>query len=79
MTFRSLTLCIQAVLYGKVEADPERLSFLDEVYNRGCVNWDSSEGYADNEDLIGKWFAKTGKRKGVLYSRGLWQLDVHKE
>ncbi|KAL8782849.1 MAG: hypothetical protein Q9195_009556, partial [Heterodermia aff. obscurata] len=53
-------------LYGEVEADTERLDFLDEVYNRGCLNWDTAEGYADNEDLIGEWFARSGKRKEVF-------------
>ena len=41
------------------------MEFLDEVYNRGCWNWDTAEGYADNEELIGKWFTKSGKRDDV--------------
>ena len=45
--------------------DPERLAFLDEVYNGGCLNWDTAEGYADSEELIGKWFARSGKRNEV--------------
>lgn len=55
-----------AVLYGKVDPDPQRLAFLDQVYERGCLNWDTSEGYADSEDLLGKWFARTGKRNEVM-------------
>ena len=53
------------MLYGKVEPDAERLDFLDKVYDRGCLNWDTAEGYADSEELIGKWFARSGKRKEV--------------
>ena len=53
------------MLYGKVEPDAERLDFLDGVYDRGCLNWDTAEGYADSEELIGKWFARSGKRKEV--------------
>ena len=54
-----------AVLYGAVGSDSERLEFIDEVYQRGCWNWDTAEGYADSEELIGKWFAKSGKREDV--------------
>lgn len=56
---------IPAILYGAVGTDAERLDFIDQVYNRGSWNWDTSEGYADSEVMIGKWFAQSGKRDDV--------------
>lgn len=44
-----------SVAYGPVDSDEERLKFLDELYARGCTNWDSANVYLDSEDLIGKW------------------------
>ena len=38
---------------------------LDRAYELGATHWDSSDAYMDNEELIGKWFARTGKRKEV--------------
>ncbi|KAI4249066.1 MAG: hypothetical protein LQ352_005735 [Teloschistes flavicans] len=46
--------------------DAERLDFIDQVYNRGSWNWDTSEGYADSEVMIGKWFAQSGKRDDIF-------------
>ena len=31
------------------------LQVLDAVYERGCNHWDTSDVYADSEDLIGEW------------------------
>ena len=60
----TLTGC-SAVLYGKADPDEERLRFLDHAYNLGSLFWDTAEGYLDNEELIGRWFAKSGKREEV--------------
>ncbi|KAF7793540.1 hypothetical protein EIP86_004654 [Pleurotus ostreatoroseus] len=49
-----------------VVTDEERLKLLDEVYARGCTNWDTANIYGDSEDIIGKWFKKTGKRNEVF-------------
>ncbi|EIN08892.1 Aldo/keto reductase [Punctularia strigosozonata HHB-11173 SS5] len=48
------------------QADEVRLKFLDEVYARGERNWDTADVYADSEDLIGKWFKRTGKRDDIF-------------
>ena len=32
----------------------------------GETNWDSADVYMDNEDLIGKWFKRTGKRDEIF-------------
>ena len=55
-----------SAFYGKTGSDDERLKFLDHVYELGETNWDSADMYADNEDLIGKWFKRTGKRNDIF-------------
>ena len=52
--------------YGKPEADEERFKVLDKAYEMGETNWDSADVYMDNEDLIGKWFKRTGKRDEIF-------------
>ncbi|KAE9396636.1 Aldo/keto reductase [Gymnopus androsaceus JB14] len=52
--------------YGEIESDEERLKVLDAAYEEGSNHWDSADCYGDSELLIGKWFAKTGKRKEIF-------------
>ncbi|KAJ7206318.1 Aldo/keto reductase [Mycena pura] len=46
--------------YGQVESDEERLKILDAAYAAGCNFWDTAD------DLIGKWFTRTGKRADIF-------------
>ncbi len=39
---------------------------LDKTFELGERFWDSADAYNDNEELIGKWFAKTGNRDKVF-------------
>ncbi|KAJ3553625.1 hypothetical protein NM688_g3509 [Phlebia brevispora] len=55
-----------AAYYGAVDSDEERLKFLDDLYARGCTNWDTANIYGDSEELLGKWFKKTGKRNEIF-------------
>lgn len=55
-----------SVAYGKVEADEERFKVLDRAYELGQTHWDSADVYLDSEDLIGKWFKRTGKRDDIF-------------
>ncbi|THH13715.1 hypothetical protein EW146_g6538 [Bondarzewia mesenterica] len=57
-----------SAFYGSVSTDEERLKvrILDAVYAHGCTNWDTADAYADSEDLIGKWFKRTGKRDEIF-------------
>ncbi|RDX46115.1 Aldo/keto reductase [Lentinus brumalis] len=55
-----------AAAYGDVLSDEERFKLLDAVYELGCTNWDTADIYFDSEDLIGKWFKKTGKRDEIF-------------
>ncbi|KAJ7271561.1 hypothetical protein C8J57DRAFT_1226149 [Mycena rebaudengoi] len=34
----------------------------------GCTFWDTADAYADSEELIGKWFKRTGKRDQIFIS-----------
>ncbi|MCJ1315141.1 Aldo-keto reductase str7 [Xylographa vitiligo] len=55
-----------SAFYGKPEADEVRFKVLDRAYELGETNWDSADIYMDNEDLIGKWFKRTGKRDEIF-------------
>jgi len=52
--------------YGSVGTDEERLKILDAVYESGCTFWDTADAYDDSEELIAKWFKKTGKRDEIF-------------
>ncbi|KAI0050210.1 Aldo/keto reductase [Auriscalpium vulgare] len=52
--------------YGPVPDDEERFAVLDAAYANGCTNWDTADAYGDSEALLGKWFARTGKRKDIF-------------
>ncbi|KAJ7193065.1 NADP-dependent oxidoreductase domain-containing protein [Mycena pura] len=51
-----------AGFYGQVESDEERFKVLDAAHAAGCTFWDT----ADMEELIGKWFKRTGKRADIF-------------
>ncbi|KAF4623251.1 hypothetical protein D9613_002333 [Agrocybe pediades] len=55
-----------SVFYGAVEGDEERMKVLDAAYNLGCTNWDTSDFYGDNKDLLCKWFKRTGNRNKIF-------------
>ena len=52
--------------YGAVGSDEERFKVLDAAYERGCRFWDTANIYGDSEELIGKWFQRTGKRNDIF-------------
>ncbi|KAJ6532840.1 NADP-dependent oxidoreductase domain-containing protein [Mycena vulgaris] len=52
--------------YGEVESDEERFKVFDAAHAAGCTFWDSADLYADSEELIGKWFKRTGKRADIF-------------
>ncbi|KAJ8091804.1 Aldo-keto reductase str7 [Marasmius tenuissimus] len=52
--------------YGKVGTDEERFEVLDAALAAGCNHWDSANIYGDSEELIGKWFKRTGKRSEIF-------------
>ncbi|EIM91148.1 Aldo/keto reductase [Stereum hirsutum FP-91666 SS1] len=68
-----------SAFYGETESDEERIKFLTEVYNRGCTFWDTADIYKDSEDLIGKWFKETGKRKEIFLATKFGFFSPHKK
>ncbi|RDB21928.1 Aldo-keto reductase yakc [NADP(+)] [Hypsizygus marmoreus] len=52
--------------YGPVGSDEERFKVLDAAYEQGCTHWDTADVYGDSEQLIGKWFKRTGKRNDIF-------------
>ncbi|QSZ32036.1 hypothetical protein DSL72_001605 [Monilinia vaccinii-corymbosi] len=55
-----------SAFYGSIQTDEERFKVLDRAYQLGQTNWDSADMYADSEELIGKWFKRTGKRDEIF-------------
>lgn len=55
-----------SAFYGAPQPDSERFAVLDRAYELGQTNWDSADIYADSEELVGKWFARTGKRDEIF-------------
>ncbi|KAK7737323.1 hypothetical protein SLS53_006626 [Cytospora paraplurivora] len=52
--------------YGVPPPDEERFRLLDLAHESGCIHWDSAALYGDSEELLGKWFQRTGKRKEIF-------------
>ncbi len=55
-----------SVYYGTPGTDEERFKVLDRAHELGEIFWDSSDVYGDNEELIGKWFKRTGRRDDIF-------------
>ncbi|KAF8176436.1 NADP-dependent oxidoreductase domain-containing protein [Mycena galopus ATCC 62051] len=52
--------------YGAAGDDEERFKVLDAAYASGCTMWDTADIYFDSEELLGKWFKRTGKRDEIF-------------
>ncbi|ORY15283.1 NADP-dependent oxidoreductase domain-containing protein [Clohesyomyces aquaticus] len=52
--------------YGKVEQNDARFAVLDRALELGSTFWDTSDVYADSEDLLKLWFERTGKRDKIF-------------
>ncbi|KAF8631094.1 hypothetical protein AX17_005139 [Amanita inopinata Kibby_2008] len=57
-----------SVHYGAHGTDEERFKLLDAAYEQGCTFWDTADVYGDSEELIGRWFKRTGKRNEIFFS-----------
>ncbi|RDW91536.1 hypothetical protein BP5796_02701 [Coleophoma crateriformis] len=55
-----------SVFYGTPGSDEERFKVLDRAFELGEKFWDTADMYQDSEDLIGKWFKRTGKRDEIF-------------
>ncbi|CAG9954630.1 unnamed protein product [Clonostachys rosea f. rosea IK726] len=61
-----LGLMGMSLMYGPTTSDSERFAVLDRALDLGANHWDSADMYNDNEELIGKWFKRTGKRDQIF-------------
>ncbi|KAJ3504301.1 hypothetical protein NLJ89_g8004 [Agrocybe chaxingu] len=55
-----------SAFYGPIGSDEERFKVLDAALEEGCTFWDTADIYGDSEDLVGKWFKRTGKRDQIF-------------
>ncbi|KAJ7119571.1 NADP-dependent oxidoreductase domain-containing protein [Mycena epipterygia] len=55
-----------SAFYGTPESDEDRFKVLDAAYAGGSRHWDTADVYGDSEELIGKWFKRTGKRSDIF-------------
>ncbi|KAJ4269666.1 hypothetical protein NW762_001334 [Fusarium torreyae] len=60
------TMGLTRPTYGAVPSEDEIFAFLDRAYETGSTFWDSADFYANCEELVGKWFKKTGKRNEIF-------------
>ncbi|KAH7409279.1 NADP-dependent oxidoreductase domain-containing protein [Cadophora sp. MPI-SDFR-AT-0126] len=56
--------------------DAERFQLLDRAVELGCTFWDTADLYGDSEDLLGKWFAHSGKRSSVFLATKFGYVSV---
>ncbi|KAH9886530.1 putative aldo-keto reductase [Xylariomycetidae sp. FL2044] len=61
-----LGLMGMSIGYGPVPSDEERFEVLDRAHELGCRHWDTAGMYGDSEELVGKWFERTGKRNEIF-------------
>ncbi|KAF2714101.1 Aldo/keto reductase [Pleomassaria siparia CBS 279.74] len=54
--------------YGSVPSDEERFKILDRAHELGATFWDSADLYGDCEELVGKWFKRTGNREDIFFA-----------
>ncbi|RYC60291.1 hypothetical protein CHU98_g5900 [Xylaria longipes] len=52
--------------YGSYPSDEERFKVYDRAHELGVTFWDSSDLYGDSEEIVGKWFKRTGKREDIF-------------
>ncbi|KAL4885673.1 NADP-dependent oxidoreductase domain-containing protein [Aspergillus karnatakaensis] len=52
--------------YGTPLREEEQFAILDRAVEIGATFWDTSDLYGDNEEIVGKWFQRTGKRDQVF-------------
>ncbi|KAI0447303.1 putative aldo-keto reductase [Xylaria telfairii] len=52
--------------YGSHPSDEERFKICDRALELGVTFWDSSDLYGDSEEMVGRWFKRTGKRDEIF-------------
>jgi aryl-alcohol dehydrogenase-like predicted oxidoreductase len=64
--------------YGPAGSDEQRFAYLDGLLELGVTFWDTADRYGDVEDLLGKWFTRTGKRSEVFLATKFGTVDPAK-
>ncbi|KAI1141254.1 putative aldo-keto reductase [Hypoxylon sp. FL0543] len=52
--------------YGSLPSEEEQFKILDRALEIGSTFWDTADLYGNGEELIGKWFKRTGKRDQIF-------------
>ncbi|KAL2811486.1 NADP-dependent oxidoreductase domain-containing protein [Aspergillus granulosus] len=52
--------------YGSTPSEDVQLAILDRALELGATFWDTSDLYGNNEEMLGKWFKRTGKRDRIF-------------
>ncbi|KAH8819153.1 NADP-dependent oxidoreductase domain-containing protein [Xylogone sp. PMI_703] len=52
--------------YGQKDTLEDKLKVLDKAHEIGETFWDTADVYFDSEEIIGKWFKRTGKRSDIF-------------
>jgi len=53
--------------YNSKNADTEAFyKILDRAADLGCTFWDTSDAYGNNEDVLGTWLARSGRRDEIF-------------
>jgi aryl-alcohol dehydrogenase-like predicted oxidoreductase len=63
------TMSLGGVAYdrkGQTDTEETKFALLDRAHAIGEHFWDSADIYAESEDIIGKWFKRTGKRDDIF-------------
>ncbi|KAL2870337.1 putative aldo-keto reductase (AKR13) [Aspergillus lucknowensis] len=54
------------VVYGTTPSEENQIAILDRALELGATFWDTSDLYGDNEEVLGRWFKRTGKRDQIF-------------
>ncbi|KAF4456525.1 aldo/keto reductase [Fusarium austroafricanum] len=60
------TMGLTKPTYGTIPNEDEIFAFFDRAYEAGATFWDSADYYDNCEEIIGKWFKRTGKRNDIV-------------
>ncbi|ORY11826.1 putative aldo/keto reductase [Clohesyomyces aquaticus] len=52
--------------YGAMTNQEDSFQLLDRAFELGATFWDTADIYGDNEDMLGQWFKRTGKRNEIF-------------
>ncbi|KAH9921860.1 NADP-dependent oxidoreductase domain-containing protein [Fomitopsis serialis] len=66
---------IGSVVYGSADQE-EALRTLTYAADRGITFWDTADMYGTSQEVIGKWFAETGRRSEIFLCTKFGAMDL---